>query len=351
MKKLMNVLFVFIPLAFLAEFLHWGEATIFILSALAIIPVAGLMGEATEHLSEKTGPGVGALLNATFGNATELIIALFALQKGLHEIVRASITGSIIGNILFVFGASIIAGGMKHKEQKFGKQSNNIGVALLFLSSISLIMPTIFHMTVKNVSDSRQHTLSFAVAIVLFISYVCYMFFSLKTHKDLFRGEEGIEDVSKDVWSLKKSIGLLVLATVGVAFISEFLVGSVEHVAKQWGMSEVFIGVFLLAVLGNAAEHSTAVIVAMKDKMDLATQIAIGSSTQIALLVTPILVFTSNIFWQPMDLIFNPLEAIAIGLSVAIVTMVTYDVKTHWMEGVSLLGAYAIFGIMFYFHP
>lgn len=357
-ENLLNWLLIFVPAAIVLEFIHANPIAIFTASCLAIVPLAGWMGRATEHLAEKLGQGIGGLLNATFGNAAELIIALMALRKGLYEVVKASITGSIIGNILLVLGLSIVIGGLKHPKQVFNKTAASLGSTLLGLSAIALVMPAVFHMLVVNKPNVREQDLSLEIAIVLIVTYVLSLVFTLKTHSHLYSG--GVEGTEKQDtkgshespgWSKPKSITVLLVATALVALMSEFLVGAVEETSHKLGLTEVFVGVILVAIIGNAAEHSTAILVAMKNKMDLALNIAIGSSMQIALFVAPVLVFASYAFGQPMNLIFTSLEVIAISVSVLVVALIAQDGESNWMEGVLLLAVYAILGLTFYFLP
>ena len=357
-QNFLNYLLLAIPVAVVLEFQHANPVTIFIASALAIIPLAGLMGKATEHLSETLGEGVGGLLNATFGNAAELIIALMALRAGLFEVVKASITGSIIGNILLVLGASVLAGGLKHSKQKFNKTAAGLGSTLLALSAIGLIIPAIFHLLVKNHPNVKEQNLSLEIAVVLFIVYILSLLFSLRTHSHLYVGETHGDTSDEDEargthgWSKGKSVTVLLVATAFVALMSEFLVGAVEAASKIVGLTEVFVGVILVAIIGNAAEHSTAILMAMKNKMDLALNIAIGSSLQIALFVAPVLVFVSYLMPKgPMDLLFTPMEVVAIAISAAVAALIVQDGESNWMEGVLLLAVYTILGITFYFLP
>lgn len=370
MKKLfapenwLNWLLIFLPIAAFLEFRHASPVSIFVTSCLAIIPLAGLMGKATEHLSEKMGAGVGGLLNATFGNAAELIIAALALHKGLHGVVKASITGSIIGNILLVLGLSVLAGGIKFTHQRFNRTAAGLGSTLLALSAVALLIPALFHWVAEERLRSGTITqaqetvlergLSLEISVVLFFVYALNLVFSLKTHKELFLGEEGERQAHEEFkhgWSLKKSSAVLLSATAGVAVVSEFLVGAVEATAHAWGLTEVFVGVIVVAVIGNAAEHSTAVLMAMKNKMDLAMNIAIGSSIQVALFVAPVLVFLSYAFGNPLDLRFTVFEVLAVAIAVGIVNLVAQDGESHWMEGVLLLAVYLVTGLAFYFLP
>ncbi len=354
-ENFLNLLLVFVPIAAALELTHANPIAVFAASALAIIPLAGWMGRATEHLAEKLGQGVGGLLNATFGNAAELIIALMALRKGLYEVVKASITGSIIGNILLVLGLSVLCGGLKYPRQVFNKTAAMLGSTLLTLSAIALVLPGIFHLLVAGKPNANEQDLSLEIAIVLIITYVLSLIFTLRTHSHLYTG--GVDEAAEQEaigthgWSQTKSILVLLVATVLVAVMSEFLVGAVEAASHQLGLTEIFVGVILVAIIGNAAEHSTAVLVALKNKMDLALNIAIGSSMQVALFVAPVLVFASYLFGKPMDLLFTPLEIVAISVSVLVVTMIAQDGESNWMEGVLLLAVYTILGLTFYFLP
>lgn len=356
----LNLLLVFVPIAFILHFTHAEASWIFIVSGLAIIPLAGILGEATEHLSEHVGPGVGGLLNATFGNAAELIIAIFALQAGLYGVVKASITGSIIGNLLLVLGASMLAGGLKYKTQSFSAMAAGMNSTLLILSTAGLLVPAVFfylltaHAVPADEISSLDLDVSLYVAVILFITYILSLVFSLQTHKNLYDTTDyetpGLED--EEVWSVKKSAIILAIATIFVALMSEMLVHSIEETVVSWGMTEIFVGVIIVAIVGNAAEHSAAIMMAMKNKMDIAVTIAIGSSSQVALLLAPVVVFMSYFIGpSPMDLVFSPLEVLAVILSAILVNFVALDGKSHWMEGVQLLAVYAVLGVAFYFLP
>jgi Ca2+:H+ antiporter len=357
-------LLIFLPIAVWLQLTHSSPVAIFVVSCLTMIPLAGYMGKATEHLAERLGAGAGGLLNATFGNAAELIIAALALRKGLHGVVKASITGSIIGNILLVLGLSVFLGGCKFSRQRFNRTAAALGSTLLALSVIGLLVPALFHHVAEeklrtgsltlSQETSLERGLSLEISIILFVVYALSLLFSLDTHKDLFRGREAAAEAHaefKTGWSIKKSCGILLLATLGVAVISEFLVGALEGTARAWGLTEVFVGVVVVAIIGNAAEHSTAILMALKNKMDLAVNVAIGSSTQVALLVAPSLVFLSYAFGYPMDLRFTLFEVLAVSIAVAVVNLVAQDGESHWMEGVLLLAVYLIIGIAFYFLP
>ena len=351
---LLNGLLVFVPVSIVLELMHADPLWIFLSSGLAIIPLAGWMGKATEHLAEHLGEGIGGLLNATFGNAAELIIALLALRSGLHEVVKASITGSIIGNILLVLGLSMMAGGLRFPAQQFNRIAAAVGSSLLMLSAIGLVVPAIFHYIVKSGNIAVERGLSLEIALVLFITYILSLIFSLRTHRHLYVSEASVEhDEALGIrgWSPPKSVFVLLAASVLIAIMAEFLVGSVEPASRALGMTEVFVGVILVAIIGNAAEHSTAVLVAMKDKMDLALNIALGSSLQIALLVAPVLVFASYGVGHPMDLVFTPFEVFSVVLAVLAVNLIVADGESNWMEGIQLLSVYIVLGIAFYFLP
>jgi Ca2+:H+ antiporter len=330
---------------------------LFVGSGLAIIPLAGLMGEATEQLSERLGPGIGGLLNATFGNAAELIIALFALSKGYDEVVKASLAGSILGNVLLVLGASLLAGGIRHRTQTFNRTAAGVGSTMLVLASFGLLVPAIFHELPEVTSQTTagqlflEHELSIGVSLILILTYLAHLVFSLITHKNLFNPEDEELHDDEEHWSSGAATMVLIAATLMVAWMSEILVGAVEHASHVLGMNQVFIGVVIVAVVGNAAEHSTAVLVAMKNQMDLAVGIAVGSALQIALFVAPVLVFASYLRAEPMDLRFTSLEVVAVILGVLIARMVAEDGESNWLEGLMLLMVYAILAMAFFFLP
>lgn len=348
----LDFLLIFVPLTIALEVLRADPLLVFISACLAIIPLAGLLGRATEHLTAHVGAGIGALLNASLGNAAELIIALVALREGLHDVVKASLTGSILGNILLVLGVSMFAGGMKYERQKFNQTAAGMGASLLLLAAVGLIIPALFHFTAADRGVAIERELSLTIAIILFAIYIASLLFSLKTHRHLFAGEEhDASDLGEQPWTKRASIAVLAFATCLVALMSEMLVGALEPAARQLGLTQVFVGVILVALVGNAAEHSTAVMVALKNKMDLAYGIAVGSSLQIALLVAPLLVFASYLFGTPLDLIFTPFEVAAVTISVLIVGFVAMDGESHWMEGVMLVGVYLMLSIAFFFLP
>jgi Ca2+:H+ antiporter len=354
LKPSLNWLLIFVPIAIALRF--WpgaNDTALFACSALAIIPLAGLIGCATEALAARAGAAIGGLLNVTFGNAAELIIALIALSKGLTSVVKASITGSIIGNVLLVLGLSALLGGAKYREQHFNRTAVRTSAISLSLAAIALIIPTVFHAASRagptGWSATTEQRLSLGIAAVLFLTYACVLTFTLKTHKQHF-GAAGSKE-SDGEWSQSKAIIVLLVATAFVAVLSEFLVGSIENVRTSLGLTEVFIGVIIVAIVGNAAEHSTAVTMALKNQMDLSVGIAVGSSLQIALFVAPVLVFVSYAFGQPMDLEFTMPEIVAVVVSVYILFQIGGDGETNWIEGVQLLSLYLILGILFFYLP
>src|SRR5262245_1728709 len=348
----------FIPIAIVLEVAHAGAPVIFVCSALGVIPTAALMGRATEELAARSGPGIGGLLNVTFGNAPELIIALFALGAGLHEVVKASIIGSIMGNTLLVLGAAMFAGGWKRDRQYFDRTAASAQSSMLLLAAAAMVMPAVFELIdgpgLPHPNDERVHYvgkvlgLSAAVAGVLIVSYAAGLWFSLKTHRDLFNPAPA-EDGAHEPWSVRKAVIALAIAGVAVGVMSEILVDSISDAAEKLGLSEFFIGVIVVAIVGNAAEHWVAVLVALKNKMDLAVNIAIGSSAQIALFVAPVLVLTSFFIGpHPMALVFNGFELAGILLAILIANHVTNEGESTWFEGLQLLAVYVVLGIAFY---
>ncbi|HEY3329953.1 MAG TPA: calcium/proton exchanger [Capsulimonadaceae bacterium] len=351
--KGLNALLVFFPISALLEFKHAPDLWIFLSCCVAIVPLAGLMGTATEELAKRVGPQWGGLLNATFGNATELIIGLFALNAGLIDLVRASIIGSILGNILLVLGLSILAGGIKYKMQYFTQEIAETHSINLILATISLVIPAIFatafHHSQFSISDSVEN-LSIGVAILMLALYIASLVFSLKTHEKLFREGEEDED-EPPVWSKGLAIGVLALTAVIISFLSEWLVGSVTVAAKDMHVNPTFVGIIIVPIVGNAAEHSTAVLMAMKNKMDITMNIAIGSSTQVAMFIAPVLVIAGYFTHHELTYLFAAPEIAAVAVSVLIAAFIAGDGKTHWLEGAQLLAAYAIIGLAYYYLP
>ena len=350
----LNLLLIFIPVAFYLEFTHASGTLIFLASALAILPLAGVMGRATEELAVKAGSTVGGLLNATFGNATELIIAFFALRAGKIEVVTASIIGSILGNLLLVLGLALLLGGLKHRVQKFNVQAAGTVASLLTISVLTLLVPAVFDLAARAVVGQQATAaldvrFSDAAAVVLIALYVAYIVFTLVTHRDLLSNTEEHEGEAK--WSVPLALGVLVGSTVVVGFMSEFLVGGLDEASASLGLSELFVGLIVIPIIGNAAEHAAAVTFAMRNKMDLAMTIALGSTVQVALLVAPILVLMGLVIGQPMDLVVTPLELVAVVAAVLIANSVVRDGETNWLEGVMLLGVYVLIGLAVFFFP
>jgi Ca2+:H+ antiporter len=346
MNKVFLGLLVFVPITIGAEFLGVAPSYVFFLAAIAIIPLAKYIGESTEELAGRTSPALGGLLNATFGNAPELIIGLFALNAGLVEVVKASITGSIIGNLLLVLGMAIFFGGIKREKQTFSATAAKAAGSTLLLAVIALVIPAIFLITAPQ-STAVVDTLSVFVAVIMIGAYIANLLFTLYTHNHLYKDIEKFEPK----WSVAKSITILLAATAVVALMSEILVGAIEPLVVSWGWTQLFIGVILIAVIGNAAEHLSAITVAMKNRMDLALQISIGSAIQIAMFAAPTLVLLSLFFPTHMGLVFNTFELAAIIFSVFIVNSISEDGESNWFEGVQLLAAYAIIAVAFFFHP
>jgi Ca2+:H+ antiporter len=350
---------VFIPIAIGLNIAEASAPLVFFTSALGVVPTAALMSDATEQLAARAGPGIGGLLNVTFGNAPELIIAFFALQKGLQEVVKASLVGSVIGNSLLVLGASMLFGGIGRDRQTFNRTAAHTQAGMLLLATAALVLPAVFQLihggSLPNVSELRHNygseveQISLAVAIILIGSYIAGLFFSLKTHRDLFNVETDDDDeVDGNTWTVKRSVIMLAIAGVLVGIMSEILVGSIEEASHQIGLSQFFVGVFVVAIVGNAAEHYVAVVVARKNKMDLSVNIAIGSSAQIALFVAPVLVLLSFVVGpNPMALVFNGYELAGLIAAVLIANFLASEGESTWFEGVQLLALYAVLGFVF----
>lgn len=349
-------LLLFVPVSVAAHFLEWGELIVFVTAGLAILPLAAWMGTATEEIAVVVGPSLGGLLNATFGNATELIIALVALNAGLIDIVKASITGSIISNLLLVMGFSMLLGGLRYKEQTFQPIVARVNAASMNLAVIAILMPTAMNYTSLGVNQQTLQNLSIAVAVVLILVYALTLLFSMKTHSYLYdvgvaEAEAEVEEISHSKPNMTLWVGVLLVCTLLVAIESEMLVDSLEVATSQLHLTALFTGVILVPIVGNAAEHATAVTVAMKNKMDLSLSVAVGSSMQIALFVAPVLVIAGRVLGQPMDLDFKPFELVAVVVSVLIANSISSDGKSNWLEGTLLLAAYTVLGFAFYFHP
>ncbi len=354
LKPSLNWLLPLTPIAIVVRLVApEAHVWLFFLAGVGIVPLAGWMGKATEHLAARTGEGIGGLLNATFGNMAELIIAIMALREGLTEIVKASLTGSIIGNALLVLGASMLGGGLKFKTQEFNPAGGRTRATQLTLAAIALLVPALFHHLAGPAGPAREGALSLEISVLLLVVYALALVFSLHTHERYFTREAAeaarMEEEAHAAWSLRRALGILVGATALVSVLAEILVASVETTAATLGMTEVFVGVIVVAIVGNAAEHWVAVLVAFKGKMDLAVNIAIGSSAQVALFVAPVLVFASfAIGPSPMPLVFNGFELGAILLAALIANAVTSEGESTWFEGVQLLAVYAVLAIAFF---
>jgi len=348
MDRLFLALLVFVPLAIGAEVAHVSSVIVFFLAAIAIVPLAKYIGRSTEELATRTTPALGALLSASFGNATELIIGIFALKAGLIGVVKASITGSIICNLLLVLGFAMFAGGLSREKQAFNRTGILAQSSTLFLATIALIVPAIFFETAGETGVSTIQGLSILVSLVLMCMYGANLLFSLHTHKHLY-----LEEAGKFLprWSTPRSLATLLGATLAVAWVSDVLVRSIEPLVATLGWSQLFVGVIVVAIVGNAAEHLSAVLVARKNRMDLALQISIGSATQIVLIVAPLLVILGAFSGQPMNLVFNTFELVAMVLAVLIVNFIVQDGESNWLEGLQLLAAYLIMAIAFFLHP
>jgi Ca2+:H+ antiporter len=349
----LNLLLVFVPIAVALDWYGASPVVVFAVSALAIVPLAGLMGRATEQLSTYVGTTIGGLLSASLGNAPELIISGFALKEGLVDVVKASITGSIIGNTLFTLGLSMIIGGWGRERQRFNQTVAGMSGGLLFVAAVGLLIPAIFHF-----ATGKEREVSMEIAVVLFVAYLLSLVFTLKTHRQLIQqgpdetvAAESHEASSEAQWSKWKAIAVLAGVTIVIAVMSEILVGAIEPASASIGLTPIFAGVIFLALVGNAAEAMNAVGFARKDLMDLSFGIAVGASTQVALFVAPVLVFVGYLMGQPMDLHFTAFEIVAIVLAVTTVSNLTSDGECHWMEGVMLMAVYLMLAIGFFFLP
>ncbi len=351
----------FIPIAIALELAHAAAALVFLAAAAGVIPTAALMGRATEELAHRAGPGIGGLLNVTFGNAPELIIAFFALNAGLQEVVKASIIGSILGNILLVMGAAMLVGGLKFPLQKFSATAASVQSSMLLLAVVALIMPTVYQLVaggglptvgadLKDFGPDLER-MSLWVSFILIGSYIAGLYFSLRSHRDLFNPTGGDEErMDGEPWTVKKAVLMLAGAGVAVGVMSEILVGSIGEASEAIGLSQFFVGLIVVAIVGNAAEHWVAIYFAARDKMDLSVNIAIGSSAQIALFAAPVLVFASFFVGpNPMALVFNGFELAAVALAILIATHVTNDGESTWYEGLQLLATYAVLGVVFFY--
>jgi Ca2+:H+ antiporter len=344
-----EILLLAVPVSMVLGYVvHAPAVWIFSTACLGVLPLAGYMGEATEHLAHRTGPTIGGLLNATFGNAAELIIALVALRAGLVDLVKASITGSILGNLLLIMGLALIAGGLNRQELRFNRVNAGMSAGMLALAVVALVFPALFHALHPEAAARLQELrMSEAVSIILLVTYGCSLLFTLKTHRRLFGGEA--HPLDGPVWGKGRALMVLAAATVGVAIESELLVHAATEATEAIGLSPVFLGLIIIPIIGNAAEHAAAVVLSSKGQIDLGLQIALGSSTQVALLVAPLLVFAGVLMGQDMDLVFRPFEVLALGMATLVTAIITLDGESHWFEGVQLLAVYAMVAIGAFF--
>ncbi len=347
--KFLYILLVFLPVTIIGQFMGLSAPLLFATSALAIIPLAGLMGKSTDVISCYCGQKIGGLLNATFGNATELIIAFVAMKEGLFDVVKASLAGSVIGNILLVLGMAMLCGGLKYKTQTFNKHSINITSSMLLFAVLGLSIPAIFTHTLppKSLTTSFEG-LSVITALLMLLIYIMQFVFSFVTHRSLYEDNIISDDEEKPSMRLPVAIALLVGATICIAVLSEIFVGTVEPMAESAGLSKTFVGIILVPIIGNAAEHSTAIIMAYKNKMNAAVEIALGSSLQIILFVVPVLILLSLLF-EPMSIVFTPFELVAVAASVLIANRVDTDGESNWLEGLQLVATYVLIATAFFF--
>jgi len=343
--KYINILLIFVPVSIVGAFLNWDQRLIFFSSSLGIVPLAWILGKATEHLAAHAGPRVGGLLNATLGNAAELIITIFAIREGLLELVKASITGSILGNILLVLGLSILLGGLRNGLQRFDRAEAGVNATTMTLAVIALLIPSIFGHAIENQNQAAVEWLSLGVAGVMIVIYVLSLVYCFIS----FGGDRVAEGDAKAPSSARKAVVILVGATIFVALLSKLLVSAVEPVVESLGITEFFLGVIIIPLVGNVAEHLVAVQASWKNEMDLSLAISVGSSMQIALLVAPLLVFVSLALGNPLTLIFNQFELLALGAAVGIAALVSLDGESNWLEGAQLLAVYFIVALGFFF--
>ncbi len=347
--KFLYALLIFLPITIIGKLVGLSDPVLFACSALAIVPLAGLMGKSTDVISCFCGQKIGGLLNATFGNATELIIAFVAMKEGMFDVVKASLAGSVIGNILLVLGMSMLAGGVKYKTQIFNRNSVNITASMLLFAVLGLCIPAIFtHTMPEGLLTTTFEGLSVIIAILMLLIYFMQFVFCFVTHRQLYEETLTTDDDEKPSMTLPFAIGLLVGSTICIAILSEIFVGTIEPMAESAGLSTAFVGIILVPIIGNAAEHSSAVIMAVKNKMNAAVEIALGSSLQIILFVIPVLVLLSLCF-TPMSIVFTPFELVALAASVLIANRVAADGESNWLEGLQLVTVYIIIGVAFFF--
>lgn len=338
------------PIAIVARYFGAPAIAVFALSALAIIPLAAILGAATEQVAEHTSPAVGGLLSASMGNLAELIIAGIALNAGLIELVKASITGSILGNLLLVLGVSMFAGGTRYKIQNFSKQLAGFSATVLIIAAFGLAVPTLFEHLHPDKAKAATVEMSLYVAILLIAGYLCSLLFTFKTHSSAFASSTGGETVTvTPKWSSRKALLILLMAAAGTAVMAEVLVSATEQAVKTLGLTEFFVGLILIPIIGNAAENSSAVLMATRNRMDLSLNIAVGSSIQVALLIAPVLVLLGRALGKPMDLAFSTMEVASIGLAVTVANSIIRDGESNWLEGIFLILAYSVLGVAFFF--
>ena len=348
--KILYALLVFVPIAILSRLLGAPPIFVFLLSAAAIIPLSGVLGAATEAVADHTSPAIGGVLSATMGNLAELIIASVALRAGLIDLVKASITGSILGNLLLVLGIALFAGGLKYKVQTFNRHMAGLSTTVLLIAVFGLVVPALFHTLHPDPERVATVRMSHYVAFLLIVGYVAWLVFSLWTHSSTFASDRHNPTVTvAPKWSSKKAMVVLVASAVAIGVVAEVLVSATEEAVKVLGLSEFFVGLILIPIIGNAAENSSAIIMAMRNRMDLALNIAVGSSVQVALLIAPVLVLLGMAFHQPMDLAFSTMEVASIALAVLVATSVIRDAESNWLEGAFLLLAYAVLAVAFFF--
>jgi Ca2+:H+ antiporter len=349
--RIIKFLLIFVPIAILAKLAGAQPVPIFILAALGIVPLADIMGDATEELAVHTGPKLGGLLNATLGNAAELIITIFALREGLLDLVKASIVGSILGNLLLVLGFSLLLGGLKHGIQKFDSRTAGMNATLVILAVIALAIPSLFDVAIHNLSASELG-LSEGVAVVMIVLYALSILYTFTAKNPSQGAEHNPAEVHRAKWSIRTSVIILIVATVGIAILSEMLVGSVEPVTHELGLTEFFIGIIIIPLVGNIAEHIVAVQVALKNKMELSLAVSLGSSLQVALFVAPVLVFISLLMGgQSLLLVFSGFELIALVAASVVAAFVALDGESNWLEGAMLLAVYLMIALAFFYLP
>lgn len=347
--KFLYILLVFLPVTIIGKFMGMSDTLLFVSSSLAIIPLAGLMGKSTDVISCYAGQKVGGLLNATFGNATELIIAFVAMKAGMFDVVKASLAGSVIGNILLVLGMSMLTGGLKYKTQSFNRNSMNITSSMLLFAVLSLSIPAIFtHTMPEHALTTQYEGLSIIIACLMLLIYLLQFVFSFATHRYLYEETLSSNEEEKPSMGLPASVLLLIGSTICIAVLSEIFVGTVEPMAENAGLSTAFVGIILVPIIGNAAEHSSAILMAVRNKMNAAVEIALGSSLQIVLFVIPVLILAS-LFFEPMSIVFSPFELVSVAASVIIADRVASDGESNWLEGLQLVAAYVIIAAAFFF--